>query len=66
MNRYGDSSEKIRTLIQNHYFGIKHTITISMGVGEYQQDENIDQILGRIDEALLKAKSKGRNRMESC
>ena len=31
-----------------------------------QQDENIDPILGRIDEALLKAKSKGRNRMESC
>ncbi len=57
---------KIRTIIQNHDFGIGHNITISLGVGEYKPNENTDQIIIRLDKALLEAKSKGRNRVISC
>lgn len=59
-------AEKIKNIIQYHDFGIGQKITISIGIGEYKPDENIDQIIVRVDNALLKAKSKGRNRVASC
>ena len=59
-------AEKIRNIIQYHDFGIGQKLTISLGVGEYKPGENIDQIIVRVDNALLKAKSKGRNRVVTC
>lgn len=59
-------AEKIRELIQNHDFGIGHNITVSLGVGEYKPNENKDQIIIRIDNALLTAKSRGKNKVIAC
>jgi diguanylate cyclase (GGDEF)-like protein/PAS domain S-box-containing protein len=59
-------ADKIRVLIQDHDFGIEKTITISLGVGEYKPGEDIDQVIVRLDNALLRAKSKGRNRAVFC
>ena len=58
-------AEKIRDIIQNHDFGIEQKITISLGVGEYR-NENSDQIIKRLDEALLQAKAKGKNSIVFC
>lgn len=59
-------AEKIRNIIQSHDFGIGQKISISLGVGEYQPNEDFDKIMQRVDNALLKAKSDGRNRVVSC
>lgn len=59
-------AEKIRNIIEIHDFGFAHKITISLGVGEYRPDEDTDQILMRLDSALMSAKAKGRNRVISC
>jgi len=59
-------AEKIRNLIQYHDFGIEQKITISLGVGEYKPNENKDQIIIRVDNALLKAKARGKNKVMSC
>lgn len=59
-------AEKIRNIIQYYDFGIEQKITISSGVGEYKPNENSDQIIIRLDHALLQAKSKGKNRVVAC
>jgi len=59
-------AEKIRNIIQNYDFGIDKKITISLGVGEYKSGESADQIIKRIDNALLTAKSKGKNNVICC
>ncbi|MGC7872728.1 sensor domain-containing diguanylate cyclase [Desulfosporosinus sp. SYSU MS00001] len=59
-------ADKIRNVIQKRDFGIGQKITISLGVGEYKPNENTDQVIIRLDKALLEAKSKGRNRVISC
>lgn len=59
-------AEKIRNIIQHHDFGIGHKVTISLGVSEYKPYESNDQIIVRVDNALLKAKSKGKNRVIAC
>ena len=40
------------------------TITASLGLAEFEPQENVDTFVKRSDEALYLAKSKGRNRME--
>ena len=59
-------ADKLKKIIQCHNFGIDQKITISLSVGEYQPDENNDQIIVRLDNALLKAKSLGKNTVMSC
>jgi len=59
-------AEKIRYIIHCYDFGIGQKITISLGVGEYIPGEKCDQMMIRVDNALLKAKSKGKNRVISC
>jgi diguanylate cyclase (GGDEF)-like protein/PAS domain S-box-containing protein len=38
-------------------------ITFSAGVAEYQPGESLDQLIGRVDQALYRAKREGRNRI---
>ena len=59
-------AEKIRNIIQSHNFGIDQKISVSLGVGEYKPKESFDQLMQRVDTALLKAKIDGRNRAVSC
>jgi diguanylate cyclase (GGDEF)-like protein/PAS domain S-box-containing protein len=60
-------AEKVRKSIEHYDFGIDHNVvTISLGVGEYILNDNIDQFVSRVDNALLRAKSNGRNRTELC
>lgn len=42
------------------------TITVSMGVAMLDDDESIDALLRRADQALYAAKASGRNRVECC
>ncbi len=54
----------MRKSIEENNFGIQHDkITISTGVGEYKTGESIDQFVSRVDDALLTAKSGGRNKV---
>ncbi|MBN7771782.1 sensor domain-containing diguanylate cyclase [Clostridium aminobutyricum] len=58
-------AEKVRMAIEMNDFAIENDrITVSLGVGEYDMLDNIDQFVSRIDNALLKAKSNGKNRVE--
>ncbi len=41
-------------------------ITISCGVCEYRENENLDTFINRADMALYRAKQLGRNRVESA
>ncbi|MDD3704568.1 MAG: diguanylate cyclase [Clostridiaceae bacterium] len=60
-------AERIRDLIESNDFGIKHDkVTISIGVGEHKSAESMDQFVSRVDDALLTAKSGGRNKVEMC
>lgn len=60
-----NAAEKVRKSIESNNFDIQRDkVTISLGVGEYKSGESIDQFVSRIDDALLKAKSNGRNRTE--
>ncbi len=54
-------AEKLRILIESHKKVIP--ITVSFGVVEYVLGEEIDLIYKRVDDALYKAKERGRNRV---
>lgn len=59
------AAEKVRKTVEAYDFEIENrNITISIGAGEFIKDENIDQFLSIVDNALLKAKTKGKNRVE--
>ncbi|OOZ41010.1 hypothetical protein BOW53_05665 [Solemya pervernicosa gill symbiont] len=54
-------AEKIRTLIADHSFdGIEH-VTLSVGITQYREGDDIEQILHRVDINLYHAKQQGRN-----
>lgn len=40
-------------------------VTASFGVGVFQPDDDLDHLLRRVDQALYRAKSNGRNRVET-
>lgn len=58
-------ADKIRRAIRLYDFetGDKE-VSVSLGVGEYNLNETQDQFVTRVDNALLKAKSNGRNKVE--
>lgn len=56
-------AERLRTEIETSITPINKSITISTGVGEFKDTkENINVFMQRVDEALYRAKSEGRNR----
>ncbi|MFZ7103068.1 MAG: GGDEF domain-containing protein [Peptococcaceae bacterium] len=56
--------EKIRKLVEGHSFERAGEITISIGIAEYIKGDTGDSLFKRADNALYKAKSQGRNRVE--
>ena len=54
-------AEKLRALVARDEIIDGQTITISLGVAEYNKDESADSWLNRADKALYKAKNSGRN-----
>ncbi len=59
------AAEKVRKTVESYSFELEDSnVTISLGVGEYIQGDSIDQFLSYVDNALLKAKSNGKNRVE--
>lgn len=61
-----DLAEKVRQQIELLHFERGMTVTISIGVAEYQTGERTEKTIGRADESLYLAKRNGRNRIEYC
>lgn len=58
-------ADKVRKHIESYDFGTQHSkVTISLGVGEYKKGDSIEHYVSCVDNALLKAKASGRNRIE--
>ncbi|MEJ2139984.1 MAG: GGDEF domain-containing protein [Gammaproteobacteria bacterium] len=56
-------AERIRVIISGHVFRENYSITVSVGVAEYQRGETVPQLLTRADQALYRAKRDGRNQV---
>ncbi|MCH8498277.1 MAG: diguanylate cyclase [Marinobacter sp.] len=57
-------ADNIRIAVAQHDFGLPRRITVSSGVACYQGAEAAEELLQRADNALYRAKEKGRNRVE--
>lgn len=58
-----DLAEKVRMAIEQHDFAIDETVTCSFGVTLFRDDDTPQRFIGRADEAMYEAKSRGRNRV---
>jgi diguanylate cyclase (GGDEF)-like protein len=56
-------AEKIRKKIESYKFEIATHQTISMGIAQIKDNETVDELLKRADDALYEAKECGRNRV---
>jgi len=54
-------AERVRKKVEAYDFKIDHPVSISLGVSEYSKDDTIDKLLTHADNAMYKAKNKGRN-----
>ncbi len=57
-------AEKIRALLESTDLGPEGPVTASFGVAELQPADTVEALLHRADEALYRAKTTGRNRVE--
>ena len=58
-------AERIRLDVQEYKIN-DIVVTISLGVCQYTQEDNITTLYKKVDDTLYKAKNNGRNRVESC
>ena len=58
-------AERLRKAIEIHDFSLTEKITVSLGVTTYRDQDSADSIIKRVDNALYRAKDKGRNRVET-
>lgn len=65
LNEAREVAEKLRKTIADHDFNKVGTVTASYGVVELTLAENSKSLAQRVDEALYRAKDRGRNRVES-
>tara|TARA_R110001583_G_scaffold9945_4_gene46306 strand:- start:14711 stop:15886 length:1176 start_codon:yes stop_codon:yes gene_type:complete len=56
-------AEKIRKMIEAHFFENKIHLTASFGASIYRHGEKIEKCIARVDEALYQAKAEGRNKV---
>jgi diguanylate cyclase (GGDEF)-like protein len=64
MEKVIELAEKIRQCVELFAFEKVGTITISCGVAEFREDDTVDSLIKRADDALYRAKRKGRNLVE--
>jgi diguanylate cyclase (GGDEF)-like protein len=58
------TAEKLRGLVESHTFETVKAITISCGVTRFKAPDSVDTFVSRADDALYRAKDKGRNIVE--
>lgn len=56
-------AEKIQAVIERYDFPHIHTLTCSFGISESREGDRIENVVGRADSALYRAKEEGRNRI---
>lgn len=56
-------AEKLRALVATRPFAEVGSVTISLGVAEFQPGESVEGVFKRVDLALYEAKATGRNRV---
>ena len=59
-----ECAEKLRAAIADFPFAAMPRVTASLGVAERQKNDQRETLIGRADQALYRAKDKGRNRVE--
>ena len=57
-------AERIRKEVETHAFAVAGRVTVSFGMAEFRRDDTVDSIVKRADEALYRAKERGKNRVE--
>jgi diguanylate cyclase (GGDEF)-like protein len=57
-------AERIRIIIEDKRFKNNRKVTVSFGVTEFKKSDTENSFIKRADDAMYKAKSKGRNRVE--
>jgi len=57
-------AEKLRKSLEVHDFPVVGNCTCSLGISAYQWDDQAEDIVIRADQAMYRAKEKGRNRVE--
>ncbi len=65
LDRAIKAAEKLRNAIRKHYFFHVGEVTVSSGVAQFRDSDSLNTLIQRADEALYRAKSGGRNRVES-
>lgn len=60
-----NAAEKLRLAIAGHHFDKVGNLTVSFGVVSFEQQDDLNSLLKRVDDALYQAKDKGRNRVET-
>jgi diguanylate cyclase len=58
-------AETLRLKVAQHHFTLLGHITCSIGVAQWHEGENSDQLLKRVDDKLYEAKESGRNQVLS-
>ncbi|MBN2824620.1 MAG: GGDEF domain-containing protein [Campylobacterales bacterium] len=56
-------AQRAKEAVANYKFDTIKGVTISLGVIEYQEGEEINSLLKRVDELLYQSKKEGRNRV---
>ena len=64
MERAEALAQRIKEEIENYKFNKIGKVTVSFGVAQFKKDDSEDTLIKRADDALYKAKNKGRNRVE--
>jgi len=62
----GDAMRSAIEACPFHFKGEPVTITVSMGMAQFQPGERSDLALKRADEALYRAKAAGRNQVQAA
>lgn len=60
-----DAAEKLRLAIAGHRLDKVSELTASFGVTAFEARDDLNSLLKRVDDALYRAKERGRNRVET-